>query len=690
MSIMTAEFARDSRASASAAPIERRGIARGMRHMEPELLDMSRWPAIDEETLPADIRSRVRLRRLAVALYLNGESLAPIKQQTGQSPTQVYRLLERCLSVHDDGRIYGLRGLIPWARIETKPSNSAVRMNGDSKAKRRGAFQNLLRRVPELEQKIVDYALGRAKSNGPRESRPTVAGLQRVVLSECRRAGLDEVYDYPFCTQNLLRNTLALQMRKIYASHPHRAVTVLDGKQGARLYSTGDGRNRPIYKPFQRVECDAHHLDAVFCVFVPTPYGDLVPVIVERPWVICITEALTSAHLGYHLSFRKECNANDVLLAMRSALCPWQPKVAKNFSVELVSGAGYPSSHNPGLCGVGWSEFFVDAAKINHCERVVSKMAQLLRATPYTVPRHNPNDRPIVERLFGTLEEHGFHRMPNTTGSNPLDARRGAPELAACKYFVTLDVLEVLLDALFANYNATPHTKLYGRTPLTALDWHIQQNGGVGLLPRVEANDISNLLTERAVVTVRGAKPALPSITFNYARYTSDALRHAYHLVGRQISIEYISDEGRVVRAFGPDGAELGPLFASPPWHSTSHSIEMRLAAMRHYRNNMSVIRRDSTDPVLQTFEHLATKAWRTGLASAEYLAFFRHMWARREDTIDAVAHMPPFDEEKNSAVKKMGSSAIERAELHVAGQRSSSHHKDDVKLPTPRTGIVR
>src|SRR3546814_6172646 len=81
------------------------------------------------------------------------------------------------------------------------------------------------------------------------------------------------------------------------------------------------------------------------------------------------------------------------------------------------------------------------------------------------------DDRPFIERFFGTLEESGFHRLPNTTGTGPGDIRRKDPEIAACKYFIQLEDLENLLDVLIANYNGTVHSSLAGRSPLEYLAW---------------------------------------------------------------------------------------------------------------------------------------------------------------------------------------------------------------------------
>src|SRR3546814_18866673 len=102
--------------------------------------------------------------------------------------------------------------------------------------------------------------------------------------------------------------------------------------------------------------------------------------------------------------------------------------------------------------GACWDVCSSDGAKIKRSERVESKLEQVVGAKPLLLPRRIPDDRPFIERFFGTLEESGFHRLPNTTGTGPGDIRRKDPEIAACKYFIQLEDLENLLDVLIANY----------------------------------------------------------------------------------------------------------------------------------------------------------------------------------------------------------------------------------------------
>jgi len=605
-------------------------------------VDMQRvtgWPAVDIESLDAGAQVKYLARRQAIEQYLNGASLRTIAATTGTSSGELYRYLDRCLSTHADGRIQGLRGLIPGLHICCS-SDKHKRAPYNPRSKTRGAFRNLLARIPHLEQKIEDYLLKRRKRYETGEPRPTLNGLRSMILEECRAAGLNPILDYPFCTQDPLYVTLSKHAKVVYRQHPARAAYVSGGSSGMRAATTGDGRERPVDHIYQRVECDAHHLDAIFCILVPTGRGEFVPIITDRLWVIMIVEVMSRAVLGYSLSMNAECDADDVLQAIKHALQPWSPKKNPRLDLQYSSTAGFPSSVDTRLVGMCWEEFWVDDAKVNHSSRVTDKLQQIMRVQPFTAKRHNPNDRPIVERLFGTLEEKGFHRLPNTTGSNPADPRRENPELAACRFYLDIFDLETILDAVIAEYNGTAHSSLHGRSPLTTLCWHVEHTTDRLALQQADPALVERLLLCRTSVKVRGRRGGLAHINFANASYTSDALRHAHHLVGQTLSIEYDPSEGRRVIAYGPNGEEIGPLFALSPWHRFPHSLRMRQAAARLHRSRKGNGAQYGADPIRQAYKILERRSIKNGKASTDHLIFYKYLQAHT----DALAVLCDFD----------------------------------------------
>lgn len=85
-----------------------------------QLRDLAMWPTVDICALSQPDTVVFTSRREAIARYI-GEPLLPMKTiqaKTGIDPKTVYRLIDRCLTKHADGRIFGSRAAIPYARLK--------------------------------------------------------------------------------------------------------------------------------------------------------------------------------------------------------------------------------------------------------------------------------------------------------------------------------------------------------------------------------------------------------------------------------------------------------------------------------------------------------------------------------------------------------------------------------------------
>src|SRR2546422_5459018 len=80
-----------------------------------QLADLSHWPGVDRTALADNARNRYDQQVDAVTLFVEQPDvpLAEIERRTGVKRAQLYRLMDRCLRKHDDGRIQGFRGLLP-------------------------------------------------------------------------------------------------------------------------------------------------------------------------------------------------------------------------------------------------------------------------------------------------------------------------------------------------------------------------------------------------------------------------------------------------------------------------------------------------------------------------------------------------------------------------------------------------
>lgn len=117
-------------------------------------LDPSHWPVFDASALRNPQRAIYFARHQAIELYVANTSLTTIEARTGVKRGQLYRLLESCLAPHDDGRVFGWRALVPYARVAPYQRIAKVRLqsNGSGAA---GAFDELMQRHPVIAEWLV-------------------------------------------------------------------------------------------------------------------------------------------------------------------------------------------------------------------------------------------------------------------------------------------------------------------------------------------------------------------------------------------------------------------------------------------------------------------------------------------------------------------------------------------------------
>lgn len=109
-------------------------------------------------------------------------------------------------------------------------------------------------------------------------------------------------------------------------------------------------------------------------VMVPSPHGGTEPRKIHRLWVVVIMEVASRVVLGYHLSLRRECAAEDVLRAVKHALSQWTPRDLQFSDNAYVDKAGFASYRSHRFVGACWDEFSVDGALANICTRVEQPM----------------------------------------------------------------------------------------------------------------------------------------------------------------------------------------------------------------------------------------------------------------------------------------------------------------------------
>lgn len=555
-------------------------------------------------------RERFCRLQLAIRAYVSGEPVNKICQTFRVSRQELHRVLQRCLSQHPDGRIYGWRGIIKHARhkkyARTKPvkSHSRSKRSGDA-----GAFSQLLDRYPDLAEGIQKLLFKQLGDQTIPEPRIPLAGIFKWFLGACRRLGLTGK-DYPFCTESRGRIALWRYLQNLIVQEPHKALKARFSRHAARRWDkTGHGPSElKVTRPFQRGEFDGHRIDMSCMILIPHTHGGFIKRLLHRLWLLVIVDVYTRAILGYHVSLNLEYNGDDVLRCVKNAITPWKPRALTIPGIEYAEGAGLPSGCIPGLEWVVFEELSYDNAKANLATQVIDKITSVLGCAINPGPVETPERRGILERFFRTLEEALGHRLPSTTGSNPEDPRRTNPDGAAEQFEILLDHIYEVLDLVIARYNATPHSGIGFKTPLELMEQFAADDESlINRIPEDQRNQLGLLNVEfRRSVKGNIEDGRRPYINCEGARYRNEILARSPELIGQRLTLVMDPEDPRSVTAFFPDGAELGVLTANGFWGVTPHTLEMRKAILSLIKKRHLYIA-ENQDPIPVYLDYLAT-----------------------------------------------------------------------------------
>lgn len=552
---------------------------------------ISNWPEPDLGTLPPKTLDLFLRRKEAVKLYLLGTDASAISATTGVHPRFLNRTIrERCMHQHPDGRVYGWRGLVPGIHIAKYSRKSKIRANAKGGGAA-GALSNLLLQEPDFAQRLDKQIIKTCPDLKLGQIRQPRHALWAWFLKELRGLGYEIRNEWPFTMKTMGYPSLCRYADAVLSANPLKAARIVGGPQLERKMVSGDGINRPVQSPYERVEMDAHKLDGRFVVMIPQPDGGWSPRLIHRLWVIVLLDVVSRAVIGYYLSLRIEVNKEDVTAAIKNALVRWTRKDLNFGEQAYFDDAALPSGHDARYVGLCWNETSVDGALAETCKTVKDKLKDVVGSTlmdPSSgfAQRRSMDDRPFIESFFKTLGARGLHRLSNTTGGKVQDKGGRDPAKVAVISEFQWEYAAELLDTLIANYNATPHSSLGYRSPLQMLDFYASMDK----LPKRHAdpNSVQGLLSVRKLCVVRGGyqQGRKPYVNFLGASYSNDELSQRHDLVGKKIwVINHLENDARIALATTKDGHRLGVLRAHPPWHRTPHSLTTRSAINSMVRN---------------------------------------------------------------------------------------------------------
>jgi hypothetical protein len=264
-----------------------------------------------------------------------------------------------------------------------------------------------------------------------------------------------------------------------------------------------------------------------------------------------------------------------------------EPRPVRAFTIPGLACQpqdGFASRRMPELAYVGWEFIRLDNAKANLAAETLAALCQFVGCVVSAGPKYSPDERPYIERFFGTIASRLSSRLPGYTGSHPRVLRRAlADPKGNLRLYVSLDELDELIEYAMASYHGTPHSGLNGVTPLEAMEFFVRERGQLlAWLPEVRRRTLC-LMQSALHCLVRGylALGVRPHINLFRVRYTNMVLACSAQLIGQSLRVYINADDLRCVRAFLADGSELGVLEAQGAWRVVPHNLTLRKEIMK-------------------------------------------------------------------------------------------------------------
>jgi hypothetical protein len=292
-----------------------------MKRPASETLDVSSWPSININALEENARDRYQQRATAVELYASGVPIGDIEEKTQLDRRVLYRMIERALQPHPDGRPWGFRALVPGSHTKTYQRCKASTSKRVGLA---GAFNQLLEEYPKLEQLVRQLIVNRdilLVQKGDHVYLKNLRNAHNRFTAACRSIGLT-ANDYPLNQEQKGRisfgSTLRYRMMQDFKD-AHRSA---GGDRLKPASALAERHAAPITEPFDTVEFDAHRLDLRLKILDQDPYGEEQLIEIERVWLLALIDVCTRAILGYTLCLRREYSRYDVIRTFEKALSP--------------------------------------------------------------------------------------------------------------------------------------------------------------------------------------------------------------------------------------------------------------------------------------------------------------------------------------------------------------------------------
>ncbi len=568
-------------------------------------VDPENWDPVYTSELSTNDKSVYLKRKKALQAYLSSSiPLETISENTGISKSELYRIVRRAFMTRSDGQPVGYLACVPRYRVKAYERTSA------GKTGTAGLMVQFLNSQPELKKLLDDMALGKSKID---QTVLRGRNIKRVWLhfrTACQKQGIDLSDTYPFTNVDGGREAIRNYVKSVQLMDFASSARVIYGDSTGKLArENGTVIPKIPKKPYSIVQMDGHKIDGVFVLTMLDAQGELVELPLSRLWLLVMIDLSSRCILGYHISLLENYSSEDVLSCFASTLETWKSKEIEGVSDAYRTDAGLPSGVIDACRWRAFDKLQYDNSWAHLSAWVQERMIDCGVNEIVSIKPRSPRSDSIVERFMKTFEQVSFHQWPNTTGSNSSDPRRRNPEKAAKRLKIGMDELEIATDLCIANYNATPHESLNGRSPMEFLRYRLNHSNDIPRYAPSKSMDGLKLYERDFPRTIRSylSQGHKPCVRFMNVRYTSATLKERPDLHGSKAVFRVNIKDIRTGLLFLESGECVGQLSAEDRWLEKAHSIHTRRAIARLTKHKKLLS--DSHQPVTDYINYLENRA---------------------------------------------------------------------------------
>lgn len=531
-------------------------------------------------------------RKAALRSVVRGNSMLAAAKANGVQRNTLIKMVATCAAMAPDGKPWGWRVCLPHrVRMPSEKKPPPVPAQPGP-----GSFGRLLRALPGLAPMLADFH----KPLPTRERKSTAfERLFEKFLAAVRK--YTQGVGYPFNAGDKGRRALLEYLKRIRQDLPQ-----IEGEEEHTEFTQAKQLKEVFdFGVMERLEFDAHRMDADFCLEVEDGSGKTVLREISYVWLLLIIDAASRLVLAWSLVVGRGYSQIDVLRLFNRALTPWEPRdlLAPEMNYVPESGVGTEVATGRLLRGILSA---IDNAMAHHANLTTTNFTRHMRGVLHLGPAHVPETRGTLEAMFRQVENGAIRHLPG--GFEPArDAgtpKRATTADSAEKHPLNPVALHDLMDVVIAGYNATPLSALGEQSALAVVRRFASGGGWTFESSRTPA-DANNLALLRLTVTIKGNRKEgrQPYVNYMRARYRAFGLRDQWDLVGQKFQAVISMEDLRYITLLTDKGDVLVRLTALPPWSRTRHDFDMRKLIIRwSNRGLFSIVGVDDAISAYRTF----------------------------------------------------------------------------------------